>query len=95
MHRQKTGDPIPAPIQLPLFPEAASLARIRPERNEWRYYRMEVWPDLFGRALLLRNWGRIGTQGRRRLDSHPDPGAALNALATILRAKQRRGYRER
>ena len=32
----------------------ASLIRIRPERNEWRFYRMEVWPDLFGRALLLR-----------------------------------------
>ncbi len=41
-----------APVQLPLFEEAASLIRIRPERNEWRYYRMEIWPDLFGRALL-------------------------------------------
>ena len=40
------------PIQLPLFPETAALTRIRPERNEWRYYRLEVWPDLFGRALL-------------------------------------------
>ena len=26
------------PIQLPLFPERASLSRIRPEINEWRYY---------------------------------------------------------
>jgi hypothetical protein len=49
-----------APIQLPLFAEAASLIRVRPEQNEWRFYRMEVWPDLFGRALLLRQWGRIG-----------------------------------
>jgi hypothetical protein len=55
------------PVQLPLFPDRASLCRIRPERNEWRYYRMEVWPDLFGRALLVRQWGRIGTEGRRRL----------------------------
>ena len=46
----------------PLFPERVSLARVRPEQNEWRYYRMEVWPDLFGRALLVRNWGRIGTR---------------------------------
>lgn len=51
----------PVPIQLPLFAEAASLGRVRPERNEWRFYRMEVCPDLFGRALLLRQWGRIGT----------------------------------
>ena len=58
----------PAPLQLRLFPDAASLTRIRPERNEWRFYRMEVWPDLFGRALLVRQWGRIGTEGRRRQD---------------------------
>ena len=85
----------PAPIQLPLFAEAASLVRIRPEINEWRYYRLELWPDLFGRALLARHWGRIGMPGRVRLDPHPDPGAALNALARLLRAKRRRGYQER
>ena len=56
---------------------------------------MDIWPDLFGRALLVRHWGRIGTQGRRRLDPHPDPGAAINALANLLRAKLRRGYRDR
>jgi len=82
------------PVQLPLFPEHVSLARIRPALNEWRYYRMEVWPDLFGRALLMRQWGRIGTEGRRRLDPHADPGAALNALARMALAKRRRGYRE-
>lgn len=51
----------PAPVHLPLFAEVASLIRVRPERNEFRNYRMEVWPDLFGRALLLRQWSRIGT----------------------------------
>lgn len=85
----------PAPIQLPLFAEAASLIRVRPEHNEWRYYRIEVWPDLFGRALLLRHWGRIGTQGRQRLEPHPDAGAAISALARLLHAKRRRGYRDR
>jgi predicted DNA-binding WGR domain protein len=83
------------PIQLPLFAEAASLIRVRPEANEWRFYRMEVWPDLFGRALLVRHWGRLGTQGRRRLDPHPDPGAAINALAALLHVKRRRGYQDR
>ncbi|WP_371418013.1 WGR domain-containing protein [Acidisoma sp. L85] len=51
------------PVQLPLFPDSAASCRIRPDLNEWRYYRMEVWPDLFGRALLMRQWGRIGTNG--------------------------------
>ena len=44
-------------VQLPLFAEEASLVRIRPDLNEWRYYRMEVWPDLFGRA---RFWSASG-----------------------------------
>lgn len=89
--RPKAAPARPRPIQLALLPEAASLMRIRPEDNEWRFYRMEVWPDLFGRALLVRQWGRIGTEGCRRLEPHPDPGAACNALAQMLRAKRRRG----
>jgi WGR domain len=48
-----------------------------------------------GRVLLVRHWGRIDTQGHRRLDPHPDPGAAINALAALLRAKRRRGYQDR
>jgi predicted DNA-binding WGR domain protein len=93
--RRQTGPVQPAPIQLPLFEEAASLIRVRPERNEWRFYRLEVWPDLFGRALLSCQWGRIGTEGRRRLDPHPDPGAALNVLAHLARQKRRRGCQDR
>jgi predicted DNA-binding WGR domain protein len=77
---------------LALFPDSASLCRIHPELNERRYYRMEVWPDLFGRALLVRQWGQIGTEGRRRLDPFPDPGAALNALKRLEGSKRRRGY---
>jgi predicted DNA-binding WGR domain protein len=82
-------------VQLPLFAEAASMVSVRPEHNEWRYYRLEVCPDLFDRALLVRHWGRVGTHGRWRLDPHPDPGAAINALARILHAKPRRGYQDR
>ncbi len=93
--RRQPGPECPAPVQLPLFPDSASLVRIRAERNEFRYYRLDVWPDLSGRALLVRHWGRIGTEGRRRLEPHPDAGAALNALAALARQKRRRGYRDR
>ena len=86
---------MPEPVQLSLFPERASLVRIRPECNEWRFYRLEILPDLFGYTLLARHWGRIGTEGRYRLDPHPDFGAALNALAALARRKRRRGYHDR
>jgi hypothetical protein len=49
----------PTPIQLPLFAETASLVLIRPTLNEWRYYRMEIWPDLFG-------WSGHGAASARR-----------------------------
>jgi predicted DNA-binding WGR domain protein len=62
----------------------------RPERNEWRFYRVAVWPDPCGRALLTRQWGSMGAPGRIRLD--PYPGAAINALARLARAKRRRRY---
>ena len=53
------------PFQLPMFPDRAALIRVRPERDEARFYQLEVWPDLFGRALLVRHWGRIGTTSAR------------------------------
>jgi len=90
--RRKTSPAPPPPIQLSLFAETASLVRICPELNKWRYYRMEIWSDLFGRTLLVRHWGRIGTEGHRRFDLHPDASAAL---APLLRAKRRRGHQDR
>jgi predicted DNA-binding WGR domain protein len=84
-----------AATQMPLFADAANLVRVCPEQNQWRFYRMEVCPDLFGQALLMRQWGRIGTEGRRRLDPHPDAGAALNALARLADRKRSRGYADR
>jgi len=81
------------PVQLALFPEVVELTRVRPELNERRFYRLEIQPDLFGRTLLVRRWGRIGTSGRQRLELHPDAGTALNALAQLARNKRRRGYR--
>jgi predicted DNA-binding WGR domain protein len=66
-----------------------------PVSNEFRYYRMEVWPDLFGCALLLRRWGRMGTEGHRRPDPHHDLGAAINALAVLAGQKRGRGYQDR
>jgi predicted DNA-binding WGR domain protein len=80
------------PVQLALFPEHAALAAIGDDGLPRRVYHLEVWPDLFGRALLVRSWRRIGGGRGRRVVPYSDPGAAVNALARIARAKRRRGY---
>jgi predicted DNA-binding WGR domain protein len=47
---------------------ALHLCRIDPARNMRRFYRLDVQPDLFGRGLLVRQWGRIGTGGRMMVE---------------------------
>lgn len=78
--------------QLAMFPTSAWLQRIRPERNEWRWYALSIQPDLFGGAALVRRWGRLGTRGQMRLDLHDNEGAAANALSRMIRHRLRRGY---
>lgn len=71
-----------------------TLRRLRPDRNERRFYRLGITTDLFGTILLFRNWGRIGTDGRRRFDVYPDEEEARVALSRIAARKRRRGYSE-
>ncbi|MBM6584039.1 WGR domain-containing protein [Microvirga sp. BT689] len=50
--------------------------------------------DLFGTVRLVRNWGRIGTNGQELVEvfaSKIEAGSALEALAAL---KRRRGYRD-
>lgn len=53
---------------------------------------MEVERDLFGAWTLMRNWGRIGTHGRDRIDSFDTRAAAERARDRLSAAKTRRGY---
>lgn len=68
------------------------LIRRDPARNLARWYVAEVMPDLFGGAVLVRRWGRIGCGGqemREWFDSRAGANAAQDAL---IRAKTRKGY---
>ena len=69
------------------FP-TAGLQRVDPAG---RFCSMDVDRDLFGRVVLVRRWGRLGTAGRSILDEHPDEGRALAALAAIEAQERRCG----
>lgn len=70
------------------------LERRDASRNMKRFYRLSVERDLFGEILLIREWGRIGKQGRRRTEPHIDPDTAHRAAAALARSKRQRGYVE-
>lgn len=78
--------------QSEVFPRLLHLRRIDPAQNMRRYYRLAVQNDLFGKASLVREWGRIGSCGQMLVETHPDEGQAVNALMKLAWAKQRKGY---
>jgi len=82
---------LPASVAAPVQP--VTLRRVDPSRNMARFYSLAVERDLFGRVVLVRRWGRIGTAGKIRLDEHRGEGEAQAALQALQAAKRRRGYR--
>jgi predicted DNA-binding WGR domain protein len=73
---------------------AVTLHRCDPARNMWRYYRLDVQPDLFGQWCLIREWGRLGVAGQTRIIPYPTPDMAIAAREKQKRAKEQRGYRQ-
>jgi predicted DNA-binding WGR domain protein len=70
------------------------LHRRNPEESVARFYSFMIERDLFGRIALVRNWGRIGTNGREIVQEYPSEIEAGEALEALARTKRRRGYRD-
>jgi predicted DNA-binding WGR domain protein len=68
------------------------LDRRDPDANMARFYVLSIEASLFGDATLIREWGRIGTAGQRKIELHESEDSAKEALEMWLRRKQRRGY---
>ncbi|WP_273772457.1 WGR domain-containing protein [Brucella intermedia] len=70
------------------------LRRIDPSQNMRRFYSLTIQPTLFGGASLIRNWGRIGTNGQTMMETFDLPTQADVAFERLTGSKRRRGYRE-
>jgi predicted DNA-binding WGR domain protein len=70
------------------------LHRINPEQRVARFYSLMIERDLFGTIRLVRNWGRIGTNGQELVELFATELEAGEALAALAAAKRRRGYRD-
>ncbi len=71
---------------------ALTLHRLDPAQNMRRFYRLDLQPDLFGGWDVVREWGRIGSAGRMRIDVYPSQAEALANMEQQLARKQGRGY---
>ena len=67
---------------------------VKPARNVARFYALMIERDLFGRAVLVRHWGRIGGRDRERTDEHASEGEAAVALEKLAASKRRSGYQD-
>jgi predicted DNA-binding WGR domain protein len=63
------------------------LHRIDPEQGIRRFCRLMIKRDLFGTVRLVRNWGRIGTNGKEMIEIFADEITAEQALEAVARAK--------
>ena len=67
----------------------------REVKGRIRYYKITLYPTLFGEYLLVREWGGIGNKratGEKRSNfSHIEP--VMGALKSIIRSKEKKGYR--
>jgi predicted DNA-binding WGR domain protein len=70
------------------------LHRIDPAQRVRRFYNLMIERDLFGTIRLVRNWGRIGTNGRELVEVFATEDEAGAALEVLAKAKRRRGYRD-
>lgn len=59
-----------------------------------RIYPLMIEHDLFGNITLVRNWGRIGTNGRELVQEFAPELEAGEDLEALARLKRRRGYRD-
>lgn len=89
-------EPGPAPTLPRLDPAATGpvlLTRVDPSCNMSRFYGLALVTSLFGEHGVVRHWGRIGSEGRRRTDWHDAPEGAAAELEQVASTKRRRGYR--
>jgi predicted DNA-binding WGR domain protein len=75
-----------------MVPSFCGCRRIDEAGNMRRFYMLSVQPTLFGGVSLIRNWGRIGTNGQAMMQTFDDSAEAGEAFGRLERAKRRRGY---
>ncbi|MDP2086022.1 MAG: WGR domain-containing protein [Gemmobacter sp.] len=72
--------------------DSIHLQRINPALNQRRFYRICLQANLFGGVDVWREWGRIGSPGRLRIEPCADVREARERQGRLAAGKIRRGY---
>lgn len=74
------------------FREYARFVSRDPSENRQRFYVLSWQPSLFGGGVLMRTWGRIGSQGVSRTAPYPDRTSAQTTVERLVRRRLARHY---
>ena len=69
-----------------------NLHRINPDQNMHRFYQLRVEPTLFEDWCLIRQWGRIGSNGQAKRQWFAHISDATMTMQKLEGAKKRKGY---
>lgn len=62
------------------------------ELNQYRFYSLNLVQTLFGEWVLIRNWGRIGSDGSKKTECFTSIELARKEALQIIQKKRKRGY---
>lgn len=68
------------------------LERVHADKNEFRFYELDIEPNLFRDHTLVIRWGRIGRPARIRYASSGNLCEILSKARKIEARKRRSGY---
>ncbi|MEM7028002.1 MAG: WGR domain-containing protein [Chloroflexota bacterium] len=72
--------------------KAVLLHRINPDKNEKRFYWIQIGPSLVDDWAVIRIWGRIGQNQTVLVTPCPDEATALKLGQRLLRKRLKRSY---
>ncbi|MDE1465507.1 WGR domain-containing protein [Spartinivicinus poritis] len=63
------------------------------DEKSHKFYTLLIQKDLFGKWSLLRQWGKIGTNGQVQIDTFDSYEEARAVQEKLVKEKRRKGYR--
>jgi predicted DNA-binding WGR domain protein len=68
------------------------LTSVEADKNRRRFYELRWEQDLFNGPVLVRKFGRLGTEGRSLARVYPDQESAQKEIQKLIRLRLRHGY---